>query len=118
MEGLVDDLDAKQVAIVLRELQVCRDPSFEKATKWLGALQEQLSLFKAQRNKDEDPDDEDEPLIAAVAVEDLRYFETLSHLLWWTLCSAVAFFSGDHPQQTAADVFVPGQRNFDDWPGL
>lgn len=112
-EGLVDPDD---VATVLRELQVCRDPSVDKAKRWIRDLEEQLETFKAQREKDDEEEEEEEgELVAAVAQEDLRYFDCLPHLLWWTLCSAISFFSGETPQNTAANVFVPGQRNFDDF---
>ena len=102
------------IAIVLRELQVCNDPSVEKAERWLKDLGEQLELFQAQRSA-LDEDVEEDAKVPEVIPEDLRHFECLSHLLWWTLSSAVSFFTGEEPQKTAANVFVPGQKNFDDF---
>lgn len=106
------------VATVLRELEVCDDPSPERAAAWLSSLDEQLLIFKAQRAKeDEDDEDEDDAAKDVAASLDLRYFECLPHLLWWTLCSAVTYMNGEEqsPQQTAADSFVPAQNNFDDF---
>jgi len=117
MDGVFEELSPKVVSGILKELKVCPDPSMRNAERWLLDLEEQLLLFKNQRQQaeEDDQDEEDDCLIAAVSTEDLRYFECLSHLLWWTLCSAVSFFSGDYPRQTAAEAFVPGQKNFDDF---
>jgi DNA-directed RNA polymerase subunit M/transcription elongation factor TFIIS len=125
MDGGGSVVEPDAVAIVLQELQVCRDASVDKAQDWLENLQDQLDLFKAQRKREDQDDDDLDGVVSAagggvgaiveVPPEDLRYFECISHLLWWTVCSAVAFFSGEHPRETAAQIVVPGQKDFDDF---
>ena len=103
-----ESISADALAIILRELGLVRQPGKNAARRWIREVNTELELYQAQR---------EEAAVDDSITMQLKHFETLSHLLWWTLCNAAAYASEDAPT-LARGAFVPGHADYDNFLSL
>lgn len=102
----MEDISARQVSLILEALGI-GVLSEADSQQWLDDVAEQLEDLKSQRLLAHDEDNED-------ALEaDVKYFETLSHFVWWTLACVTRF--GHDQFGLASKAMIPAQSKFDDF---
>jgi len=109
-------LSATHVVTILRKLHICPDATEAEAQQWLSDMDEQIAEFLEHRRVEDEEEPSDEETGGEAPVQPLKFFESVSQLLWWTLCCATSFdFRDLEPKEIAAQAAVPGQANFDDY---
>lgn len=94
-DGVENDgqIAPETVVIILRGLGLAKDAATKDAAVWLANLEEQLLEFAQQRQNETDKVEEADIDIEEEAPPEkkyaIKYFETIPHLLWWTLSRSV-----------------------------
>lgn len=108
-----------RVAQVLKSLLIAPDATEDEGRQWIEDMDEQISTFIEERRNEEEELDEEQDGEVPQPIVQLKFFECVAHLLWWTLCSLTSLSHSYTPESDiktiASKSNVPGNVNFDDF---